>query len=229
MSSASSKWLFLALTLGYLFAAQLAFTRDSRSIAAIAVALLALLLLAAVKGRGRRVALGVLAITAVIFVARGSFPPLPLLLPPILVPHAHAWLFGHTLLPGKIPLVERFARALHAPDALEPALARYARRVTWVWTLLLLAIAAANGLLAMNLSPGGLLELAGFDAWWPIAPGRFVWLGNTVTYLLILVMFAGEFVVRVWRFPGYRFRNPADLVRRARLRMPSLRASLRRD
>ncbi|MEO8017585.1 MAG: hypothetical protein ABI769_07215, partial [Pseudomonadota bacterium] len=99
----------------------------------------------------------------------------------------------------------------------------------WVWTLLLLAIAAANGLLAMNLSPGGLLELAGFDAWWPIARGTFIWLSNTATYLLILLMFAGEFVVRIWRFPGYRFRNPADLVRRARLRMPSLRASMRRD
>ncbi|HEV7606653.1 MAG TPA: hypothetical protein VGO61_04915 [Steroidobacteraceae bacterium] len=229
MSSASSKWLLLALTVAYLFAAHLAFTRDSRSIAAIAMALLSLLLLAAVKSRGGRIALAVLAIVAVICVARGSLPPLPLLLPPILVPLGLAWLFGNTLRPGRIPLVERFARALHAPDALEPALVRYARRVNWVWTLLLLAIALANGLLAMNLSPGGLLELAGADAWWPISRGTFVWLGNTATYLLILVMFAGEFVVRVLRFPGYRFRNPADLVRRARLRMPSLRASLRRD
>jgi len=133
------------------------------------------------------------------------------------------------LLPGRIPLVERFARTLHAPDALEPALAHYTRRVNWVWTLLLLAIALANCVLAMNLSPGGLLELAGLDPWWPIARGTFVWLSNTATYLLILLMFVGEFVVRVLRFPGYRFRNPADLVRRARLRMPSLRASLRRD
>ncbi|MEO8018307.1 MAG: ketosynthase, partial [Pseudomonadota bacterium] len=112
MSSASSKWLFLALTLAYLFAAHLAFTWDSRPIAATAVALLSLLLLAAVKGRGRRAALGVLAIAAVVCVARGSVPPLPLLLPPILVPLALAWLFGHTLLRGKVPLVERFARTL---------------------------------------------------------------------------------------------------------------------
>jgi len=229
MSSASSSGLILALAPAYLVAAHFAFSRDSRVMAATAVGLLAMLLVASIKGRAWRIALGLLGAAAVIGVARGSLAPIPLMLPPILVPLALAWLFGHTLRSGSTPLAERFARALHSPDALEPAMVRYVRHVTWVWTLLLLAIAIANGLLAMNLSPGGLLELAGFDAWWPVSRNTFVWLSNAATYLLMLLLFAAEFVVRVLRFPGYRFRNPADLVRRARLRLPSLRASFRRD
>jgi hypothetical protein len=79
----------------------------------------------------------------------------------------------------------------------------------------------------LNLSPGGLLELAGLATPWPVSPAFFVWFSNTGTYLLIGGMFVVEFAVRVWRFPDYRFRNPLRFVREARTRMPNIKAALR--
>lgn len=229
MSPAVRTWLIVALTLGYLGAAHFALIHHSTALAAIATATLALLFLASVQGRHRgmlRVTVAVVGAAIVILVARGA-PPLPLLLPPVLIPASIAFMFGRTLRRGSTPLVERVARGFHAPATPEPAIIRYARGVTWAWTLLLGAVAAINAALVVNLVPGGLLDIAGFTPRWPAAPAVFVWFGNTGTYLLIGGMLVAEFSVRVWRFPDYRFKNPLQFIREARMRMPNIVAALK--
>jgi uncharacterized membrane protein len=230
MPSAFPKWILFPLVLLYLVAANFAFTRGSPAIAAVAVAMLFAFLLGAMRGHMLlRIALGILGLAFVVSVALAWLPPLPILLPPIIIPLGLVWAFGHTLLPGRVPLVERFARALHAPMDLEPGMVPYTRRVTWIWTLLLAAICLGNIALVANLSPGGLLELLGLRPWWPVAVSTFVWASNTASYLLIGLMFVVEFAVRVHRFPGYRFRNPISFFRQARARMPAMIASMRGD
>jgi uncharacterized membrane protein len=229
MSPAARTWLIIGLTLGYLATAHFALLHDSTTLAATATALLAVLFLASIQGRQQAIVrMGVAAIGAavVILVARGA-PPIPLLLPPVLIPASIAFMFGRTLRRGSTPLVERVARGFHAPAVPAPDIIRYARGVTWAWTLLLGGVATINALLIVNLVPGGLLDIAGFAPRWPASPAAFVWFGNTGTYLLIGGMLAAEFTVRVWRFPDYRFKNPLQFIREARIRMPNIVAAIR--
>ncbi len=225
-----SKWILPALALAYLLAANLAFARGSPALAAAAFAILIALIAISIRGERRvilRVIVGAVGLLLALGVAFGKVPPVPLLLPPVLIPAALAWVFGHTLMPGQTPLIERFARAFHAPDGLASGVVVYTRRVTWCWTLLLAAMALGNLVLASNVSPGGLIEAAGFHAPWPVSPSLFGWVSNLASYLLIGGMFIAEFVVRLIRFPGYRFRNPVEFVRRARTRMPAMIESFR--
>jgi uncharacterized membrane protein len=229
MSPASRTWLIVALTLGYLATAHFALIHHSTALAATATAILALLFLASIQGRHRavvRMVVAAIGAAVVILVARGA-PPVPLLLPPVLIPASIAFMFGRTLRPGSTPLVERVARGFHAPAVPAPEIIRYAHGVTWAWTLLLGAVAAINAWLIVNLVPGGLLDIAGFTPRWPTTPDAFVWFGNTGTYLLIGGMLVAEFSVRVWRFPDYRFKNPLQFIREARIRMPNIVAALK--
>lgn len=230
MHHSFSKWILPALVLAYLLATNLAFARGSPALAATAFALLIALVVVSIRGERRailRVVIGAAGLLLTLGVAFGKVPPVPLLLPPVLIPAALAWVFGHTLRPGQTPLIERFARAFHAPDELATGVVVYTRRVTWCWTLLLAAMALGNLVLASNVSPGGLLEAAGLPAPWPVSPSLFGWVSNLASYLLIGGMFVAEFVVRLIRFPGYRFRNPVEFVRRARTRMPAMIESFR--
>src|SRR5262245_21947319 len=176
-TAAVRTWLVVGLSLGYLVAVHLAFLRDSPRVAATAVALLLVLLLASIKGP-RRVAWRVLGLVLgaglVLITARGA-PPILLMLPPVVIPALISWAFGRTLLPNRKPLIERVARGFYAPEVPAPAVIGYARGVTWAWTLLLAFVALANALLILNLSPGGVLELAGRAPAWPVPRAGFVW------------------------------------------------------
>jgi uncharacterized membrane protein len=229
MSAAVRTWLVIGLSLGYLVAVHLAFLRRSPWVAATAVALLVLLALASIKGPHRfawRAFAAVPGVAIVVLTARGA-PPVLLLLPPVAISALVGFGFGRTLLPGRKPLIERLARGFHAPQVPPPELITYTRCVTWAWTLLMVFLTLTNAVLVANLSPGGLLELAGLAPPWPVSPEFFVWFSNTGTYLLIGGMFVVEFAVRVWRFPDYRFRNPLQFVREARTRMPNIMAAMR--
>ncbi len=231
MFAAARTWLIIALTLSYLVAAHLALLHHSAPLAAAAVAALVLLTLASIRGPHRsawRAIAAAIGAGIVILVARGA-PPLPLLLPPVLIPAVISWTFGRTLLSGRTPLVERLARGFHFPAVPSADILRYARRVTWAWTLLLAAVALLNAVLITGLVPGGLLALAGYTPRWPVSPAAFAWFSNTGTYLLIGAMFVAEFSIRIWRFPDYRFRNPLQFIREARIRMPNIVAALRHD
>jgi len=226
MPATARTWSIFALTLGYLLMAHLAFTNHAPWAAAVAVGLLAALVLIATRRSLWRWFVLLAGAALVILAARG-FPPLPLMMPPVIIPAAIAITFGRTLQVGRTPLVERIVRGFHAPVIPDPAVIRYARRVTWAWTVLLACLALANAVLVTNLSPGGLLEVAGIAPRWPVPPAVFAWFSNTGTYLLIGGMFLLEFAVRVWLFPHDPFRNPLHFIRAARARMPNIVEALR--
>lgn len=104
---------------------------------------------------------------------------LPLKLYPVLVNAAMLAIFGYSLIyPPSI--AERFAR-IREPD-LSPQAVRYTRRVTQVWC----AFFIANGAVALGTA------LWGSPAVWTLYNGF-------LAYLLMGLLFAGEFCVR-WRF-----------------------------
>jgi uncharacterized membrane protein len=229
MFAALRTWSILVLSLGYLVVAHIALINRSAALAAFAVTLLVLLVVTSIKGRLRmtwRLLVAAAGAWVVVLVVQGA-PPVPLMLPPVLIPVAIAWLFGRTLFPGEMPLIERIARVFHAPLVPSPEILAYARRVTGAWVILLVSLAFMNAVLFCNLEPGGLIAIAGFEPPWPVSPAAFAWLSSTGTYLLIGGMFVAEFTVRILRFPDYRFRNPVQFLNAARSRMPDIVAAFR--
>jgi uncharacterized membrane protein len=120
-----------------------------------------------------------------------------LYLPPIALNLGLCWLFGRTLVRGRVPLIARFA--LMEQGTLTDELAAYTRTLTWLWTLLFAAAALASLLLALWGSR---------DAW-----SLFT---NLVNYLLVAGLFLGEFVYRRVRFRNYRHQSALQLLRNVR-------------
>ncbi len=224
------RWVNPLVVVGYVLASNLAVASQSPRWSSFAVALFVLLLFQAVSHpawRWLRVVIVIAGAFYVVGVHRGWLPPLPLMLPPVVVPASIGWLFGHTLLAGRVPLVERFARAVNSPEPLDSAHARYARSVTVMWTSVLAVMTACNLYLVTCLVPGGLLEQFGGEPRWPVDVRTFLWLSNGV-YLLVPAIMVAEFFFRLRRFPDYRLRNPLEFARRARERLPALMDEVRR-
>lgn len=120
-----------------------------------------------------------------------------LYLPPVLINLALAWVFGRTLMRGRVPLISRFA--LMEQETLSPEVAAYTRTLTWVWTSLFI-IAAAISL--------GLALSGHHDAW-----SLFT---NLINYLLVGALFLGEFVYRRLRFRSQQHHSPLQLLRNVR-------------
>ena len=120
-----------------------------------------------------------------------------LYLPPIAINLALCWLFGRTLVHGRVPLIARFA--LMEQGTLTEELAAYTRRLTWLWTLLFAGAALASLLLALS---------GNRDAW-----SLFT---NLVNYLLVAALFLGEFAYRRLRYRNYRHQSPLELLRNVR-------------
>lgn len=120
-----------------------------------------------------------------------------LYLPPVGINLALCWLFGRTLAHGRVPLIARFA--LMEQGTLTEELARYTRRLTWLWTLLFAGSALASLALALS---------GNRDAW-----SLFT---NLVNYLLVAALFLGEFLYRRLRFRNYRHQSPLQLLRNVR-------------
>lgn len=106
-------------------------------------------------------------------------------------------LFAATLLPGRTPLVTRFAERLD--PGFHAGMAGYTRAVTYAWCLFF-----AGQLLASLL----LLLFAPTAAWL-----LFV---NGLDMALVALMFLGEHGVRRLRFPGHRHVPLPALVRAVR-------------
>lgn len=107
--------------------------------------------------------------------------PLALYLPPILVPATLAWLFGCSLLPGRTALITQFAVTVMGHDA--PEIARYTRGVTIYWTFVFVALALQA------------LLLAAYGSWL-----QWSFFTNGINYLIVVVAFLGELLVRRLRF-----------------------------
>jgi len=124
------------------------------------------------------VAVGLVLVTAAIWNSSTG-----LLLTPALVSFALLVVFARSLAKGE-PIIERIAR-VQVEDLSEGEI-RYCRRVTVLWCVFFLL----NGAAATWLAVAGDLER------WALYTGF-------LSYLLIGVVFASEFVYRQWRFRRY--------------------------
>jgi uncharacterized membrane protein len=112
-----------------------------------------------------------------------------LFLPQILINLALTLVFGSTLRAGAVPLIQRFMH-MQLGDTLPAGMAEFARRLTRLWTVFFILMAATGA---------GLAAFAPLDVWSTFA--------NVVNYLLVLVFFVGQFVYGHVR---YRFQNRRD-------------------
>ncbi|MBC7802422.1 MAG: hypothetical protein H7Y16_00985 [Candidatus Parcubacteria bacterium] len=162
-----------------------------------AAAVLGALIWALAEGRmaaaARAAAIAALATAAVLHA-----PQVLLFVPPVLINGALAAFFGSSLRAGREPVISAFAR-LEQGENLPPELARHARAVTWLWTLLLGAIAVVALALAL---------------WSPLETWSLF--ANVVNYALIAALFVGEYLYRRVRFRKYSHATLAGLLRNVR-------------
>lgn len=217
-----------ALAVGYLGLSHLATARDSHRLAALAVGLIVLLLLTEPLWQRRAWAWALTALAAIgLWMMKDSTHiHIALLLMPMIFLLLLAWLFGRTLMAGRIPVIGKIVRALEgdARGHVSEDLDRYTRGLTALWTGVFIVMALINLILAMIATPGGLLARAGIPSAGSISDSQWSWFANWLNYGLVGTVFAIEFAYRKRRFPG-RYKNAADFFRR----MASLGPAFWRD
>jgi len=107
-----------------------------------------------------------------------------LYLPPLALSGLACVAFLRSLRAGQTPLVTQVATAVHG--ALSPALTLHTRHVTQLWAIALCLIFVIT--LALTLS-------GEHEAWSLFS--------NAGTYVIMALLFAGEFAYRRWRFPDH--------------------------
>src|SRR6266849_3157756 len=122
-------------------------------------------------------------------------PDTLLKLPPVIINLAMAVWFGRTLAPGEEPMISWFARLVRGKE-LPPDIARYTRCSTAIWTALFVSSAAVAAALAVLATP---------EIWSLFA--------NGIDYLLVGVLFVGEYVFRRVRYRHDDDGSLADVVR----------------
>jgi len=148
-------------------------------------------------------------------IAGSAAAPRLLFLPPVLIIGCMAWVFGHTLRRGRTPLIESIIRALNGPqDSLNEEIIGYARRLTGVWTGLLVVLAVINAALALCADPGGLLLTFGVQPVVTVPLSLWSLFANVLNYLLVAGLFVGEFMFRRRRFPQQPYGGLLDFTRR---------------
>lgn len=226
-------WARLATALpavAYPVLAHLATLTDSARLTLASVAALALaVLLPGLLARRAAAWIGAaLAVAAIVSLARQDAVALVLFLPPVLINAFLAWLFGRTLGRGGPTLIERLVRMLHPPDEpIDPAVIRYAARLTAVWTALFVVMGAVNLALALLATPGGLLESAGYAPTPTVPIETWSLFANLLNYLIVGAFFVVEWRWRRRRFPQQPYRSLPEFLRRAAGAGPALVAQLR--
>lgn len=124
-------------------------------------------------------------------------PQVLLFAPPVLINGVLATVFAASLRPGREPVIAVFARL--EQGKLQPDLAQHARLTTWLWMLLLAAIASTALSLAV---------LASTQTW-----SLFT---NVVSYVSIATLFVGEYLYRKVRFRHYRHASLPEVMRNVR-------------
>jgi uncharacterized membrane protein len=162
-----------------------------------AVAALGLLIWAAAAPRPGRVLLAV-ALVLILGATILYAPQVLLFAPPVVINALLAAFFGASLREGREPVICTFAR-IEQGGVVPPDLARHARAVTWLWALLLGAIAGVSLALAIWAS----LETWSFFA-------------NLLAYALLAALFVGEYLYRRVRFRHYRHATLVGMLRYAR-------------
>lgn len=100
---------------------------------------------------------------------------------PVVISAAFLLLFGSTLRPASMPMVERFARMQEAE--LSPAQQQWCRLWTWIWC----------GFFVVNGSTALLLSMLAPLQWW-------AWYTSGFSYVLMGILFATEWTMRRRRF-----------------------------
>lgn len=147
--------------------------------------------------------------------ARADVAWLPLYATPVCINLFAAWVFGHTLAAGQVPLIERLARLLHEPDGISDEIARYARKVTIAWTVFLSTLAALNLALAMLAEPDGVLLVMGVQPPLTVPVETWSLFANFLNYPIAGAFFLAEYLYRRRKFPEQPYRNLFDFLKRA--------------
>ncbi len=105
-------------------------------------------------------------------------------LPHVLFNLALMILFGHTLLPGREPLITLFARRVHG--TVPPEIVAYTAQVTWLWTLFFAATAVLSLLL---------YHFAPLQVWSVFA--------NVLSLPLVILVFVGEYIFRLYHIRNF--------------------------
>jgi uncharacterized membrane protein len=122
---------------------------------------------------------------------------------PIVVYLAIAFVFGNSLRPGRMPLIEHLARAFDYADGMPAEIVVYTRRLTWAWTIMPAAMALVSLLLA---------QFAARET-------RSLF-SNVLGYLALVALFLGEYPYRRWRYPHTPHTNPVTVAARLARRAP---------
>lgn len=206
---------FVLLAGGWLALAACALVRGDGVLAAVCAFLLVALVLAPRLAARTRRAWLVLALAALglgVLAWRGN-GLLALEALPVAVSLALAWLFGHTLVGARRPLIARVILAIEGEERLAlPGVAAYARSLTLAWTLLMLAQALV--FLVLLGARHGLLA-------WPPAAFAEAWL-MVGGWSVPLAFMAGELVFRRWRLPHVPHDPPRVFLQRLVLNWPRL-------
>lgn len=112
-----------------------------------------------------------------------------LLAPSVLANLAMFYVFGHTLLPGKEPLITRFRRL--DIGHVEPKFIGYTRQLTMLWTFLF----AAGTLASLAAAMSGNVEL-------------WSWIAFILLPALTVALFLGEHVYRAYRYGAEERTSP---------------------
>lgn len=141
---------------------------------------------------------------------------------PILINAMLAYWFGRTLGSAE-PLVARFVVALEGADRLrEPGVARYARQITWFWTVLLAGQALLLTVLLLCAAHSGLLVRFGVTPPWQVSERwASAWL-HLGCYVLLGAAFLLEYGYRRWRLRHLSHPGLHDMLLKLTLRWPQL-------
>lgn len=198
--SSSRRW--LPLMLGYPVLAMAGVFTHRQGFSLAACALLLTLLMAPGLAARR---LGVWAIWGLIVAAMGwlwmrGVVGLLLECVPIAINVLVASLFGRSLRHGSTPLIARFIAAVEGPERLqEPGLMRYARQLTWFWTLLPAVQASVLAVLLLCAEPGGLFAALGVASPMPVPADWAQSYAHVGGYVVIAAAFLLEHAYRRWR------------------------------
>jgi uncharacterized membrane protein len=219
MGSELLRGIVIALAVCYPLVTHLAVLTGSPRLTLASLALLVALALLPALARRRTLAwvaalVAAAAVTLSLVAAQG-WPWLPLYAPPVLSDAFLAWLFGHTLARGHVPLIERMARLLRAPgEPLDPATLSYTRALTAAWAALFALLALANLLLALCATPNGILALLGRVPILTVPQRAWSWFANIAEYLIAVGFFVGEYAYRRRLFPQQPYAGLVDFLRR---------------
>lgn len=204
----------VALALSYPLFAHLASLNGSGAWAGLAMASIVLLLLLEPLLNRRLWAL--VALAACLFglwwIAQSRYALLPLLAPPVVFITLASWLFGRTLVKGRVPLITRIVEGLYtqASMPMTHALYRYTRQLTLAWTLLLALLAVVNLLLALCAVPGGVLAQLGHVPPVTVTNAQWSLFANVLNYGIVGGFFVVEYLLRKRRFPHRPYRNVVE-------------------